>query len=205
MRLGLCLAAMAVILCSGAAQAGTATVTGTASPDKTLVTNINGPANAQQTSFTGYNGGGPYHYQLHPFTVDQSGIYTATSTTSNVINTTWILNGVFAPDPVAPATPLNAYIVAVLAPGSPSNTGVFTGFNLTAGTQYTALVAYNTGATPGVSTNSFTISGPGCIQIGAQTCAPAAPIPTLSEWAMILLGVALAGAATLTINRRRTA
>lgn len=32
-----------------------------------------------------------------------------------------------------------------------------------------------------------------------------APIPTLSEWAMIMLGVALAGGAALTINRRRTA
>lgn len=31
-----------------------------------------------------------------------------------------------------------------------------------------------------------------------------APIPTLSEWAMILLGVALASGAALTIHRRRT-
>lgn len=33
----------------------------------------------------------------------------------------------------------------------------------------------------------------------------AAPIPTLSEWAMILLGVMLAGGAALTIQRRRAA
>ena len=33
---------------------------------------------------------------------------------------------------------------------------------------------------------------------------PPPPIPTLSEWAMILLGVALAGTAALTIQRRRT-
>lgn len=35
--------------------------------------------------------------------------------------------------------------------------------------------------------------------------APPAPVPTLSEWAMILLGVALAGGAALTIQRRRQA
>ena len=32
-----------------------------------------------------------------------------------------------------------------------------------------------------------------------------APVPTLTEWAMILLGVALAGGAALTIQRRRAA
>lgn len=34
---------------------------------------------------------------------------------------------------------------------------------------------------------------------------PPAPIPTLSEWAMIALGAALAGGAALTIHRRRMA
>jgi hypothetical protein len=35
--------------------------------------------------------------------------------------------------------------------------------------------------------------------------APPAPVPTMTEWAMILLGAALAGAAALTVQRRRTA
>jgi len=35
--------------------------------------------------------------------------------------------------------------------------------------------------------------------------APPAPVPTLSEWAMILLGVMLASGAALTIHRRRQA
>lgn len=35
--------------------------------------------------------------------------------------------------------------------------------------------------------------------------APPAPVPTVSEWAMILLGMMLAGGAALTIHRRRTA
>jgi len=42
--------------------------------------------------------------------------------------------------------------------------------------------------------------------IESDSCAVApAAVPTLSEWAMILLGAALAGAAALTIQRRRTA
>jgi len=38
-----------------------------------------------------------------------------------------------------------------------------------------------------------------------QVAAAPASIPTLSEWAMILLGVALAGGAALTLHRRRQA
>jgi hypothetical protein len=34
--------------------------------------------------------------------------------------------------------------------------------------------------------------------------AAAAPVPTLSEWAMILLGLTLAGGAALHLQRRRT-
>lgn len=40
---------------------------------------------------------------------------------------------------------------------------------------------------------------------GAAVAPPPAPVPTLSEWAMILLGVMLAGGAALTLHRRRTA
>lgn len=38
-----------------------------------------------------------------------------------------------------------------------------------------------------------------------NSVAPPTPVPTMTEWAMILLGVMLAGAAALTIHRRRTA
>jgi hypothetical protein len=38
-----------------------------------------------------------------------------------------------------------------------------------------------------------------------QIAAAPVAVPTLSEWAMILLGVLLAGGAALTIQRRRTA
>lgn len=40
--------------------------------------------------------------------------------------------------------------------------------------------------------------------IEIDTC-PVAPVPTMSEWAMILLGVMLAGGAALTLQRRRAA
>lgn len=43
------------------------------------------------------------------------------------------------------------------------------------------------------------------VSVLASTPAAAAPVPTMSEWAMILLGVALAGGAALMIQRRRTA
>lgn len=51
----------------------------------------------------------------------------------------------------------------------------------------------------------FSFTGPAAVSFGASTPPSPAPIPTLSEWAMILLGVALAGGAALTIQRRRTA
>lgn len=68
------------------------------------------------------------------------------------------------------------------------------------------------GAIPNGQLTSIKHNGESFIECGGDTyllpgyVAPApAAIPTLSEWAMILLGVALAGAAALTIHRRRTA
>lgn len=48
-------------------------------------------------------------------------------------------------------------------------------------------------------TVGVTYTGPGTIAEGA----PAAAVPTLSEWAMILFGVVLAGGAALYIQRRK--
>lgn len=60
-----------------------------------------------------------------------------------------------------------------------------------------------------VTFNCFTMISNGDVdRVGEGTSflVPApAPVPTLSEWAMILLGVMLAGGAALTIQRRRTA
>ena len=162
--------------------------------------NLPYPENSQGTTFTGYTGGGPYLYTLHMFTVDQTGVYTATSTTSDTINTTWILNGQFSPNFAAnPATPLGNFIVGVLSPGS--RVGTFTGFNLTAGQTYTALVAYNITATSGVSNNTFVITGPGDIADCSGGVCPQ-PIPTTSEWTLILIGLLLAAGAAVVLQRR---
>lgn len=49
--------------------------------------------------------------------------------------------------------------------------------------------------------DSFQCNGHTFLLPGYGVAAPT-PVPTLSEWAMILLGVALAGGAALTIQRR---
>ena len=58
--------------------------------------------------------------------------------------------------------------------------------------------------TLGANTSSevvgVTYTGPGTINEGA---AAAPPVPTLSEWAMMLFGTILAGGAALRIRRRR--
>ena len=170
---------------SQSAAAVTVTVTNIwpAGQTPTLVTNINGPADAQQTSFTGYVAG-PCNYVLVPFKVDVSGVYTATSTTTNVLNTTWFLNGLFSPSNTAPSTPLSNFIVAVLAVNGTPKTGTFTGVSLTAGQQYSVLVAFNTGSTSG-DLSTITITGPGCIAIGANVCSSA--VPGLSPFGLVLL------------------
>ncbi|MNR47677.1 hypothetical protein D3C85_1668080 [compost metagenome] len=63
-------------------------------------------------------------------------------------------------------------------------------------------------ATPGSYPFSFeTTSGGFLIGEASATLSIAAPapIPTMTEWAMILLGVLLAGSATLMIQKRRLA
>ena len=63
---------------------------------------------------------------------------------------------------------------------------------------------------PSGSLSSITFFGQSSIVCGPDrvllpsNMAPA-PIPTMTDWAMILFGVLLAGAAALTIHRRRTA
>lgn len=65
--------------------------------------------------------------------------------------------------------------------------------------------------TPGagcINTTASPAEGASQAQAGAVTMSltppsPPAPVPTLSEWAMILLGVLLAGGAALSLHRRR--
>jgi len=81
-------------------------------------------------------------------------------------------------------TPLSNFIVAVLAVNGTPKTGTFTGVSLTAGQQYSVLVAFNTGSTSG-DLSTITITGPGCIAIGANVCSSA--VPGLSPFGLVLL------------------
>ena len=204
MRLLLCVLALAMTVVSGQALAGTRTFNGTANVGpNTTVPSIPTPG-TEATTFTAYNGGS-YRYALHVFTVDQSGIYTASSVTTGVTNTTWFLNGLFSPG-LPPSTPLSAYIVSVFAGGGVSPyTSNFTGFNLTAGNTYTVLVAFNSNGGANVYNDTVTITGPGnIIDCGGTTCALPAPVPTTSEWTLILIGLLLAAGAAVMIARRRS-
>ncbi|WP_366945516.1 IPTL-CTERM sorting domain-containing protein [Acidovorax sp.] len=69
-----------------------------------------------------------------------------------------------------------------------------------AGQQYTWLIAY--GTTPGGLNYSATLTGPGCIAIGTNTCTTAA-IPTLSTWGIIALIAMMAVGSFLTLRRRQ--
>ena len=184
--------------------AATATSSWPAGQAKTEVTNINGPGNAQQTSFTSFGGGGPYNYVMYPFTVTATGNYTATSTTGPSVNTTWFVKGIYSAG-TPTATPLSDFIVAVLAvsPSAGVWTGTFTSVPLVAGQQYTMLVAYNVTSVAG-EVSTVTIDGPGCVAIGSNVCAPAS-IPTLSVWGMLLMAISMVVAGVFTIRRKTTA
>ena len=68
----------------------------------------------------------------------------------------------------------------------------------------------NTVSVINTATNTVTATitvgtGPAAFGQFIGPAAPAAPVPTLSEWAMILLGLTLAGGATVLTQRRRMA
>lgn len=69
-------------------------------------------------------------------------------------------------------------------------------------------IAVFTTAGPGTGGEEvgFGFGGPAAVTLAPYPTTPVvASVPTLSEWAMIFLGVALAGGAALMIQRRRTA
>lgn len=178
-----------------------ATATGSfASGDPTsVVPTIPQPGGTQQTSFTLYNGG-TYHFVAYPFTVDTTGIYSATASTPVSENTTFFLTGLFSPG-TPPSTPIGNFFAGVYS-GSIKSGGVFldnfSNLSLVAGQQYTALVAYNVGALAG-EVSTVTLTGPGCIAIGSNTCAVSTP--TLSEWALAMFAAGLALTAWASIRR----
>ncbi len=151
-------AADSVTFSSG--RAGTAT---------TFVPHISG---GLVTNFTGLHyDSGPWNYALYSFTVDTSGIYNATSTTTPVLNTSYFLSGLFSPG-ASPSTPITNFIAELLASPVGDNTyvGTFSSLSFTAGTTYTFLVAFDdqTSSTP--DRVSLFLNGPGCISDATKTC-----------------------------------
>lgn len=117
------------------------------------------------TNFTGYTSG-PWPYSLYSFTVDTTGTYTAASTTTPVVNTTFFLTGLFSPSLTTPSTPISNFFVSDF---NSTNTTNFPALSLTAGTTYSVLIAYNNG-TFEADSFSLTLSGPGCIAIDTHAC-----------------------------------
>ena len=212
---------MIIFPASGPAFAGTTTIAGVQTGADSYTPNIPGTpyvapypvTNLYQTTpppFTYPLGGIHFPYSVVPFTVDTTGVYTATSSTTVVQNTTWFLTGTFAPSSsvatpgVAPATPIGNFFVGDYSgnPVAGVATASFVGpasLNLTAGTSYTALIAYNGGV---ANTFSLALTGPGCAAgAGATGCAPPPAVP-ISPWASGLLAVLIAGAGGYVVRRR---
>jgi len=170
------------------AFAGTAHLSGSATsgPVTTFVPTITG---GLVTNFTGYTyNSGPWNYALQTFTVSQTGVYTASLTTTPHLNTTFFLNGTFAPG-ASPSTPISNFIAELLASniGGTNYNSSFTNLNLVAGQQYSILIAFDVQGLPNSDTFTLDMSGPGCIAIGSNTCQSAGSIPTLSEWGLVAL------------------
>lgn len=180
------LTATTLMLSVSPVLAGTATVTGSPLATSSTVPNI-APPGIQNTTFN-TNNIGPFNYAVFTFTVDQAGIYTATSRTPIFQNTTFFLKGIFTPGTPTPTLLTNFLVSVYSGNAAPLHTATFdgTGLNLVPGQQYSALVAFNENTPTPIDAVTLTITGPGCIAIGANTCS-AASVPTISEWTMMIL------------------
>lgn len=154
-----------------AAPAGAESYSFVGSPSTTL-TYAPSIISGTNTNISSYSSSFKWIYSLYSFTVNKSGAYSATSTTTGVVNTTFFLNGTFNPTATfPPSTPISQFIVSNFSGG---NTATFSGVNLVAGQTYSVLVAYNQ-TTAGVYPYTVTLffDGPGCIAINSRTCVAA--------------------------------
>lgn len=173
------------------------TVVGPASTTLTYAPSISAGIN---TNITTYSSSFKWIYALYPFTVTQTGTYTASSTTTDVVNTTFFLTGTFTPSSTfPPSTPISNFFISDFSGGL---TASFPTLNLTAGTQYSVLVAFNQ-TTPGSYPYQVTLNfdGPGCVSIGNNTCAVATGAP-ISPWVIILMALLLAATGLVALRLR---
>lgn len=175
-----CILFATVGLVSGSALAGTLTLTGDLQPPTPTM-----PVVFIASPLCTGQGAAPVTYRRFPIHVTQSGVYTMDLTFPAGSPSFYLHEGSF--------NPAASFSTCVQADNSVPKQIVFT---LNPGTDYFLVViddtiAQNSGAF------TVTINGPGNILAGLS------PIPTLSQWGMILLSILLAAAAIVTIRRRQ--
>ncbi len=175
--------AATVLMFGGSALAQSISVPITnASPSGTFGRFLNNTPNCEV-----YNAA-PRFYEVRTLTVSAAGTYVFSDASPDVD----AILGIYD----APFDPADATLNCVTGVDDLSSTNAGAGA-LTAGTYTVVFSTYMSNAT-GVAT--YTYSGPGTLTLGPAV-APAA-VPTLTEWAMILLALGLGGIA-LTAARRR--
>jgi len=140
-------------------------------------------------------------------TVTGSFTYDADTNTYSAINVT-STGGVGPFTALYPGVPSSAGIAAFIqTPASPGQNGIFllSPIKTNAGGTLTINTTIGVGGlftcTGACTGGNFTAGR--SIATGSLVGAPVAPVPTLSEWAMILFGTILAGGAALYIQRRQ--
>ena len=134
-------------------------------------------------AFASYGAAVPFAQQ--PFHVTETGPYTITVASAPVSNGFYVARGLFVPDAVGvPTMPLGEF--QVFRQNLTSTT--IPAVNLVAGQQYTLLMIFG----PGTAPVTLTIAGdPGNLGNIIAGVLPT-PIPTLSQWSMLVLVVLIA-------------
>ena len=165
---------MALLLASPAFGGGIAVVTPTYSAAATTQYPLPIPMQPTvATTFTSWFTAVPVPYATGTFTVAATGSYTATLSTSPVIdNAIFLLTGVFSPNAIAnPTTPLGNFFAGTQSLATTTIPSV----TLTAGTQYSYLLL----AAGASGTFTFTLTGPGDIYAGPAATTPINPLAIL--------------------------
>lgn len=158
---------MGLVLCYALpAAAATETITGNptaqdGNPSLTALTYSPSISAGLNTNLTTYSSSFKWNYTLLTFTVDKTGSYTAASTTSTVVNTSYILTGTYTPTATfPPVTPISQFLASDFSGGMTSTIPI----TLTAGTTYSILIAYNqtSPVSPSLYTYTVVFSGVGC-------------------------------------------
>jgi hypothetical protein len=153
------------------------------------------PFGSVATTLTSYSGfANPY--VTGTFYVGTSGTYSATLTSAPFANGIEILTGTFAPSTGTPTTPLANFFLA-----EQDGASTTLSIPLQAGVQYSYLLLFSFATT---GSGTFTLSGPGCISLGSNTCSAVLPVPTLEPGAFALLAVLIAVSGIFFLRRPRT-